>query len=310
MSQETLQKKAGRKATLELYDLSLLQLAQQFRLESPDERKRSTRELEHLFFSLVRRFAPAWFIEAGAKDARASRKVADAQTAKQIVAFEANPYTYERFSHKYDFPSLGIDYVHTALGAHAGETSFNVRRTDDGVPIADGQGSLMVAGAYAPGHERVTVPMKRLDDHLGARTPSVALWIDVEGAHEQVLAGAERALELAQLVFIEVEDHAFWDGQWLWSDVHPCLFGHGLVPIARDFQSKWQYNVVLVRRSLLGSRELRTALANYHSRIGSGARTESAQTALREALSALRARRGADKLTLDELIASIGAGTQ
>ena len=50
---------------------------------------------------------------------------------------------------------------------------------------------------------------------------------------------------------VEVEDRSFWKGQWLAGEVLSFLHGCGLVPVARDHQSAHQFNVVLVRSTLM-----------------------------------------------------------
>ena len=69
-----------------------------------------------------------------------------------------------------------------------------------------------------------------------------------EGASAVVLRGATRLLDEVDVLMIEVEEIPLWDGQeWTRSDVVEFLGGHGLVPVARDRQSRMQFNVVFVR---------------------------------------------------------------
>lgn len=79
------------------------------------------------------------------------------------------------------------------------------------------------------------------------------LWVDVEGANEVVLKGARSALARTSAVFIEVEDKRLWDSQWLSDDVANYLYDLGLRPVARDYQSTHQYNLMFVRNSLQGT---------------------------------------------------------
>jgi len=77
---------------------------------------------------------------------------------------------------------------------------------------------------------------------------------------------------------VEVEDRALWHGgQWMRTDVVSHLYDRGLVPVARDFQSRYQYNIVFVRATALDEFDrLRWALASFRSSQQSGRATRPA----------------------------------
>ena len=231
-------------------------------------RLESVRVLEELFFDLVATLDTGLFLEAGAKAAEASRRASQLLPGVPVVAFEANPYTFKRFDRKIDYQSEGVQYRNQALSSEPGSLSFNVRKTEDGKPAADGQGSLLKHTSYEPGHIQVTVPAVTLDSALDEFDgDNCALWIDVEGATRQVLGGAARTLQKASVVFVEVEDIEYWGSQWLSEEVVRALYEAGLHPVARDFQSRYQWNVVCVRKSLLFSPKFLEAVARYHQRV-------------------------------------------
>lgn len=243
--------------------------ASAFDLSSRAGREVSVRELEDFFFDLVSRLSPDLFIEAGAKAADASLRARRLLPGpSQVVAFEANPFTHERFSKKTDYAASGVAYRNVALSTKPGTVSFNVRKTDDGRPSADGQGSLLKNETYDPGHIQVQVEATILDDvveEFSAR--QCVLWVDVEGAVREVLGGAQATLRASSVVFIEVEDREYWASQWLRARVLEELSRAGLVPIARDYQSRFQWNVVCVQKNLLASRDLAAALHAHHVRL-------------------------------------------
>lgn len=263
---------------VQLGAMDLERLSVYFGQLSKADRMASVEALEGLFFELVSKFAPPVFIEAGAKDPLVSRRVRRLLGAgASVVAFEANPYTFERFTKKQDHAALGVDYRNIALATHPGEVTFNVRRREDGVPHADGQGSLLKHESYEPGHIEVSVNATTLDHVLDEfNFAEFLLWVDVEGALREVLSGATSALEHAQAIFIEVEDQQVWGGQWLAPRVQEFLLEAGLVPVARDFQSDYQHNLVFVRMDLLDSPHLISAMRNYHGAIGAVGRGRSA----------------------------------
>ncbi len=227
-------------------------------LVSSERRLSSVASLVELFFSLVDDLSIGRFVEAGAKEAGASQRAAVQRPQCDVVAFEANPFTYRRFEQRMGRTS--VEYLHLALSDHPGVVTFQVRLDADGSPIADGQGSLHARSAYEPGYHEAQVEAVTLDAFFAARdggrlmSARTALWVDVEGASAQVLRGGVELLRMTDLVMIEVEEIRAWDEQeWLEADVVRFMADHGLVPIARDIQSRIQFNIVFVRAELARS---------------------------------------------------------
>ncbi len=215
---------------------------------SPAERARTVDSLTELFFDLVAATRVQRFVEAGAKDAPASVRAATDAGVDRVIAFEANPYTHRRFQRA--VTAAGVDYRHMALSDKAGEVDFLVRLTDDGTPMADGQGSMLVRPDHDPGYAEVRVEAVCLDDAVDTADPQppTSLWVDVEGASAPVLRGAPALLGSVQVAIIEVESDRRWTGQeWIDRDVIDFFVGVGLYPVARDRQSRLQYNIVFAR---------------------------------------------------------------
>ncbi len=249
-------------------DLVMLATAAKYNLDDRSQRARSNTNLVRLFFDLAGLAGIDLFVEAGAKEAGASRRARRRFSNARVVAFEANPYTYDRFAGR----NSEIEYVHLALSDSAGPVTFNLPRDERGAPTADGQASLLKRDA-APtdrerGFEEVTVDGTTLDAFLAdSNYENAAVWIDVEGACGFVLPGARELLAKAAVLIVEVEDHEYWGmQQWLREQVVSYLFDSGLVPVARDFQSTHQYNIVFVRAALLdGPSRMRASLARFTS---------------------------------------------
>ena len=255
-----------------LIDRQLFAHASAYDVNSKSDRLRSCGDLTEFFFQLVRVLQPDLFIEAGAKDGASSRYARRFLKDSRIVAFEANPFTFERFEPTFRKGKSNVEYLNLALSNEAGEIAFNVNVAADGSPRADGQGSLMAFGGDKSdfaGTVEVTAKATTMDDFFPAQSfNSCALWVDVEGASEMVLTGGHETLQKADVVIIEVEDRAYWDGQWLRSDVVNYLLDHGLVPVSRDFQSRYLYNLVFVRYDKLEVDRVRWALTHHLSRSG------------------------------------------
>lgn len=230
-----------------------------FDLVQRSERQRSVAVLESQFFAIVQELQPMLFVEAGAKDAGTARRARQHLPDASILAFEANPQTYRRFEFAVGIHNRahGVDYRHCALTDAAGKVVINVRKGSRGEAMADGQASLLKHANYALGHEEVLVDATTLDLVWEAEgSPRCALWVDVEGAIREVLAGGRSMLGHAAVVFVEVEEREIWLGQWTVKDVDHCMYEAGLLPVARDFQSGAQHNVVYLRPTRSAMRAL------------------------------------------------------
>jgi FkbM family methyltransferase len=278
---------ADARTLLRAFDVAMLAQAAHYDVGQKDERSRSVKDVELLFFRLLRGLAPPLFIEAGAKDAGSSRRARKMFPDARVVAFEANPYTYRRFA-KVNADANAVEYLHLALDREPGTVRFNVRLRRDGKPHADGQGSLTKRFNH-PDYQQVEVTSTSLDTFFGDFAfERCALWVDVEGANEQVLTGGRGVLQKTSLCLIEIEDRMMWQGQsWHAIETMQAFFAAGLVPVARDFQSKDQYNLLFVREAWLDDDHCRRTLADHFSALGSSRTIAVAQAATRRKLEKL-----------------------
>lgn len=226
------------------------------RRQSPNkqQRKAVTRELESLFTQLVQHLAPAVVLEIGAHSAYFARAIRRTLPDSRAIAFEANPEVYAR--HLAACEAAGVEFVNLCLAERAGTLQFSVPQTEDG-------GSRETWGSILP---RVGTASSKIykveavtaDGYLAetADRPN-ALWIDVEGALGQVLAGAPRTLASCVALYAEVENLPQFEGQWLDAEVVPHLAGFGLVPVLRDVQSRGRaYNLMFLRADVLADPEV------------------------------------------------------
>lgn len=250
-------------------EFSLLRHASNYDLANPNERLRSHKDLERLFYSLMQVFKPEVFIECGAFFAEASRKVKHDFPNTRVVAFEANPYNYKMCRERIDFDKAGVEYVHSALASERGEVTFKVQATRDGKDLTKttGRSSIFERSDANLTFESVTVPATTLDHFFTPKPSTSVLWIDVEGAAGLVLSGGAELLKTTDMVFMEVEDRALWDGQWLTRDVTRFFSRYGLIPIARDFESpsRVQYNMLFIKNRHRTNRHVWRFFSEYHS---------------------------------------------
>ncbi len=205
-----------------------------------------------LLLSLMEQEVAGALVEVGAYDAAFSREVVERLPDTRALAFEANPYVYDGFAA--ELSEAGVDYRHLAISEGLGEVDLFVPLVFDARP-ADPVNKLsgLVPRTSEEAAQRVKVPSDSLDGVLGRedlRDP-IALWIDVEGAQREVLAGAGKTLDRAMAVFIEVETDDYFEGQARAQEVLGGIRAKGFAPIARDIEAAKQYNVLLLRKALI-----------------------------------------------------------
>jgi FkbM family methyltransferase len=208
-------------------------------------RAHSAARLRRAFYDIVAAERPVAFIEVGAFEASASLEVRTRLPDARIVAFEANPKNHARLSREVDFAAKRVEYLNLAVSDREGALEFDLGATGaDGISK---KGSVL-RRTSAASVQLVLVPSVSLDAFFREAMPaSCALWIDVEGASRQVLAGAGEILARSRAVMIEVEDREFWAGQWLAQDVDRFLRAAGFRLIARDHEYRHQHNAIYTR---------------------------------------------------------------
>lgn len=256
------------------YDLAMLQTASLFDLTSKDGRDASNAWLVDLFTGLTAAVKPQVVLELGAYGADFSISARAGLPNAEIHAFEANPYNIAKFGKR--VRRAGVAYHHLAIGDQVGTTVFNVARKEAGEEVrpARGNNSLRTKPVDIE-YEQVEVPIVTVDHFLGEHGLAgrrTVMWIDLEGCAFEALLGAAASLEHTQLIFIEVEDHPFWNGQKLSAEVLRHLVGAGFLPLARDFETKRQYNLILAKPEVLDQMGARQTLANSFAELGRRAR--------------------------------------
>lgn len=211
-------------------------------LDARDRFKRVHAALLNACVGVVRAFSPGAVLEVGAHEARFSRAVKRTMPRLPVIAFEANPDVHA--THRERLSREGVDYRNLAVSAQPGQVTFRV-------PVMRGaeartMGSLRDFGGHEDyvEHQVEAVTL----DSLGAER--AFLWIDVEGATGEVLAGAERTLATATGALIEVEEQPRWPGQMVAAEVIEHFAARGYRAFLRDVQRSWQYNVLLLREEL------------------------------------------------------------
>ena len=226
--------------------------------------------VEDYFINLVLKHKIKTTLEIGAFSALFSRRIKQKNKEITSIALEANPYNYEYF--KTDVESCGVEYWQAAISDTHGQIDLNlqVQLDEDGNPnkqyFVRGNNSILKRDAVK-NYIKCKVPSYTLDDFarvsklFDTLDLDIALWIDVEGATKQVFSQSSQILAKTKLVYIEVEEKAIWNNQWLSIDVINFFRKLGFFPILRDFERKSQYNIILASDCLNITEEI--ILANH-----------------------------------------------
>ena len=149
---------------------------------------------EVLFQLFVKFIKPEIICDVGTMDASHSILLRKISSTAQIIAFEANPYNYQKIINRGIAESNNIEVVHKAVSNNSNQLVFHVEKcsnnNDD--QWKAGTSSILKRSESVGDTEEVSVEAVRLDDFLnetGKLGNNTALWIDVEGAGFEVLEG-------------------------------------------------------------------------------------------------------------------------
>lgn len=206
--------------------------------------------VEELFFWLIKEEKLEAFFEIGALRAQASRKVSRLKENKlPIFAAEANPVTWDSVNASIDFGSMGIHYLHKAIGFGKDKVEIHVPVLKNGF-LGVSMSSLNVQRSTSREYVTYEVPCQTLDDfvneNLSSHSGKFGLWIDVEGAGLEVLRSGICTLKNTSIAYIEVEDGTIWENPNYAFEVLALLDKFCLVPVLRDHQHESVWNLLAV----------------------------------------------------------------
>jgi FkbM family methyltransferase len=265
-------------------------LIQHLNDDPPSEGLEGNRRLHDAFLSLFTTLKPSLFLDIGANDGSASLAVRKVAPACVVHAFEANPIIHTK--HRDNLEKNGIRSWNLAVSDQCGRAVVYAPRElsrayigGEVVPAAiiegedTGKTSLLRRNEEAS-YTEFEVEATTLDSFVDAHAPdwrgrTVFLWVDVEGAGDRVLAGAQRLLSRTRAIFLETEGFEFWKGQADCGIVVTQLIRAGFLPVARDreFGDK-QFNILFVHQD--ATSQILPDLFNLSSPLQScrGARTK------------------------------------
>lgn len=211
-------------------------------------------EVDDIFLKMTEIYSPDVVLEIGSRDFLDSLKIKKISPDSKVFAFEANP---ENFSENLKNIDQMIFPLPIALGNLNQITKIIVpqfaSRLNNATQQQRGIGSVLTRPELGEAIE-YEVPMLRLDafmNQFNSHCSNFSMWIDVEGYAYQVLCGAsESLLKKCLFIKVEVEDIAYWEGQYLSSDVRRFLASHNFFEYANCDKGLKQYDIFFINKNI------------------------------------------------------------
>jgi FkbM family methyltransferase len=198
------------------------------------------------FIQIQRILEPEITVEIGAYDADFSCAMVG-NNAVEVYAFEASPFVHAKFRDQLTH----INYINLAISDLEGTCEFEIQAEYE--PSLIGNNSIRKRN-YVKDVKYIEVPSSTLDIFFeGKLNKNFALWIDCEGANEQVLKGAERLLDSTSSIYIETETKQFWKDSWLESDVEHFLTERNFKLVSKTYAYEGQNNCIFVKSTKINS---------------------------------------------------------
>lgn len=191
------------------------------------------------FIDLQDNLHPTMAIEVGAFDADFSNAIC--KKGVKSYAFEASPYIYDRFRE-----SMGqITYINKAISNFDGTIQFEIIEKNN--PSLVGNNSIKNRSEDTQ-YSYIEVDSVSLNSYFkDIQDENIVLWIDCEGANEEVLTGASDILPFVSSIYIETEQCQFWKDQWLHDDVVNYLAGFGFKVLESRFAYENQQDTIFIK---------------------------------------------------------------
>lgn len=172
-----------------------------------------------MFLNIQKHINPDISIEVGAFNAEFSKEMKYFDI--DIFAFEASPYVYETFKNEME----KIKYLNNAVSNKNGKIKFEIQAHFN--PHTTGNNSIKNRNEDKA-YTYIDVDSVSINEYFNNYTFSKgALWIDAEGASEEVLTGASNKLKDFGSIYIELEHKEFWNGCWKRENVIEYLKQYG-----------------------------------------------------------------------------------
>lgn len=166
----------------------------------------------------------------------------------RYIAVEADPRNVAELRRKFvTGPHSDVTIIEAAIAAHNGTATLHLCDNETGQ--AKGSSSLRLPTGhlqYFPWctfDEKIPVPALTLDQIANGEPVIDLLWVDLQGAERDMIAGGTEALKRTRFIMIEAESVELYEGQALKPE---------LLALLPDFEvvEDLGYNVFLRRRGM------------------------------------------------------------
>lgn len=221
------------------------------KIDNNSLRSQSNQLLTNLYKKITTSLQPNVVLEIGARQADFSFAMSEVLPNTKFICYEANKHSFNAFSGRFEGRD-NVEYLNMAISDYTGLTAIKIPVGDRPEVLIKGNASLLNRSNYSKGYIEETVSCTTLDKScLSISTDStVCAWIDVEGHFRAVHQGGSATFSRLDALYVEVEDHCYWEGQALTSEVYSMMNGSGMVAIARDREYDLQHNVIFIREYL------------------------------------------------------------
>lgn len=166
-------------------------------------------------------------IDIGSNEGQFIKEVETILPGRKIYAFEPIPDCFNRM--KANTSSSNVTAFNVGLSDMDGTTEINVSSNLVSSSILEMEELHKVSYPESQYIKKQTITLKRLDTVLREieLKENVLIKIDVQGYEEKVIKGGEKIFSKAAALIIETAFEPFYEGQWLFDDLHAHLSGCG-----------------------------------------------------------------------------------
>lgn len=229
-------------------------------------RQWSNRILVRFFFRVLRVLRVELLFDIGAYDGTTSQTFVEGAPGRQAIAVDANPANLGTIMRNV---GSSVTVISRALGRSNGKTSLWL--PPEGEQLYSLRHASTKRRQDRSDWRAVEVPVETLESLYGSygNQRTFALWLDVEGATQDVICGGIDCIrESCSVIFVELESRQDWlDGAKV-EEVVDLLSDLGFVPIARDYEFRHQFNAVFVRRTIASTIDFELQKFGADSRVG------------------------------------------
>ncbi|MEM9829416.1 MAG: FkbM family methyltransferase [Bacteroidota bacterium] len=191
-------------------------------------------------------------LDIGCLDGKDTLTFRDGLPGARVLAFEANPYNYQKIKDSGVLESNHIEVFNFAVSDRTDFLKFYLYNTSD--VQRDGIASLKKRDGVEA-QEEVEVQSVRIEDFLAKNEVSIsniAVWIDVEGAAFEVITSFGDRINEVSVVHVELENEKLYQEYHLQQEVEAFLKKNKFICLGKQMhKSRKVGDYVYINSSIL-----------------------------------------------------------